>query len=117
MKSNCPLAVWSLILGILSIFSCGPLTGIPAIICGHLARSKIKMEPETLSGDGMALAGLIMGYFSVVLFIIFVMLGIVLAITAPLIIKMFKDMQGAAQPVCNIMFDALSFIKTGCFCC
>jgi len=115
MKTNCPLAVWSLILGILSVITCGPFTGIPAIICGHLARSKIKMEPETLTGDGMALAGLIMGYFSVVAFIIFFILGIILAITIPSMIKMFQNLQNnPAQPVCDIMLNVVQQI--GCFC-
>ncbi|MDO9542911.1 MAG: DUF4190 domain-containing protein [Kiritimatiellia bacterium] len=83
MKTNAPLAIWSLILGILSIFACGPLTGIPAIICGHMARAKIKAEQETLTGDGMALAGLIMGYFSIVVFILLIIVGIVAAIAIP----------------------------------
>lgn len=109
MKTNSPLSVWSLVLGILSIFSCGPLTGIPAIICGHLARSKIKMDPDNLSGEGMALAGLIMGYFSVVLVILIIIGGILIAITAPAMIKMFQDLQnGPVQPACNIILNLLS---------
>ena len=104
MKTNSPLAVWSLILGILAIISCGPVSGIPAIICGHMARSKIKMEPDTLTGDGMALAGLIMGYFSVVLLFLLAIGGILLAIMAPAMIKMFQNLQnGSVQPACNII--------------
>ena len=37
------LAITSLILGICSITVCA-ITGIPAIICGHIARSKAKRE-------------------------------------------------------------------------
>jgi len=111
MKTNSLLAVWSLILGILAIISCGPISGIPAIICGHMARSKIKMEPDTLTGNGMALAGLIMGYFSIVVIILLVMAGIMVAIMAPTIIKMFQDLQnGSAQPVCNVILHTLSLI-------
>jgi competence protein ComGC len=55
-------AIASLVLGILSFLMFGLLTAIPAVICGHLAKSKIKSDPETLKGDGQALAGLIMGY-------------------------------------------------------
>jgi len=109
MKTNSPLAVWSLILGILAIISCGPISGIPAIICGHMARSKIKMEPDTLTGDGMALAGLIMGYFSIVVVILLAIAGIVIAIMAPSMIKMFQDLQnGSAQPTCNFLINMLS---------
>jgi hypothetical protein len=56
-------AVASLVLGVLSfIFSV--LTGIPAIILGHISRSEIRKSAGRLGGDGMALAGLILGYLS-----------------------------------------------------
>jgi hypothetical protein len=59
------LAVTSLVLGVLS-FLCflGPLTGIPAIICGHIARSRSKRLPSQYGGAGMALGGLTLGYAS-----------------------------------------------------
>jgi hypothetical protein len=56
------LAITSLVCGICQI----PfwfLAGIPAIICGHIARSQIRQTGE--DGDGMALAGLILGYLGV----------------------------------------------------
>lgn len=110
MKTNSPLAVWSLILGILAIISCGPISGIPAIICGHMARSKIKMEPDALTGDGMALAGLIMGYFSIVVVILLFIAGILIAIIAPSVIKMFQILHnGSPQPACSIIINMLSF--------
>ena len=55
------LAIWSLVLGILSFFTLG-LTSIPGVICGHLARGKIKRSIGKLSGSGLAMAGLITGY-------------------------------------------------------
>jgi len=61
------LAIWSLVLGIISLVGCafgGFLVGIPAVICGHIGRSKIKKNPR-LSGAGMALAGLITGYLGI----------------------------------------------------
>ena len=58
-------AVVSMILGIASIALClGILSGIPAIILGHLSRKKIAQSRGALKGDGMALAGLILGYVS-----------------------------------------------------
>lgn len=66
-------AVASLVLGILGMILIGPLGAIPAIICGHLARTKIKQKPHTYTGDGLAVAGLVLGYVSLVIFAVVVM--------------------------------------------
>ena len=65
-------AVASLVLGILSVICLGPLTGIPAIVCGHLARSRIRRQAGAVPGGGLALAGLIMGYLSLVMVLVWV---------------------------------------------
>lgn len=57
-------ATGSLVLGILSLVGFTILTGIPAVILGHISRTNIRESRGRLSGDGMALAGLIMGYIS-----------------------------------------------------
>ena len=58
------VAIWSLILAVLS-FTCGWLfTAIPAVICGHIARSKIRKSGGALGGKGIATAGLILGYIA-----------------------------------------------------
>ena len=59
------LAIWSLVLGILGLALLGPITGIPAVICGHMARSRIRKSNGELTGSGMALAGLITGYIGI----------------------------------------------------
>lgn len=66
---SCGLAVWSLVLGILAIVLCiiGPLFGIPAVICGHVALGRIKRAAGGLTGQGPAVAGLVMGYMSIVM--------------------------------------------------
>jgi type II secretory pathway pseudopilin PulG len=64
--STSGLALASLIMGI-GTFLLSILTGIPAIICGHLAHSKIKASGGALKGSGMALAGLILGYLSILM--------------------------------------------------
>lgn len=64
-KTTAPSAIWSLVLGILGFLCCYCFTGIPAVICGHVARGAIKREPQRLGGSGIALAGLILGYFSI----------------------------------------------------
>ena len=89
-KETSNLAVWSLILGIASLVFCCLPAAVPAIICGHLARTKTRQAPDTLSGSGMALAGLITGYVSVVAFILACVLGVIAAITVPSVIRMFQ---------------------------
>jgi len=59
-------ATASLVLGILSLLCFGLLTGLPAIILGHNSRGNIQQSRGRLTGAGMALAGLIMGYVSIV---------------------------------------------------
>ncbi|QMT41624.1 DUF4190 domain-containing protein [Neisseria shayeganii] len=55
------LAIVSLICGLLG-WTLLPLAGsIAAVITGHMARRDIRHNPA-LSGDGLALAGLILGY-------------------------------------------------------
>ena len=66
IKKTEPLAIWSLVLGIVSLVACGIFAGIPAVICGHIGRSRIRRNPS-LDGGGMALAGLITGYISIVI--------------------------------------------------
>jgi Domain of unknown function (DUF4190) len=49
-------------------FPCGSLfTAIPAVICGHVARSRIRKSGGALGGKGIATAGLILGYIALVL--------------------------------------------------
>ena len=57
-------AILSLILGILSLTILSIFAGIPAVILGHVSRSNIRKSMGKLKGDGLALAGLIMGYLS-----------------------------------------------------
>jgi hypothetical protein len=68
------LAIASLVCGLTQFLGFWIVTGIPAIIMGHIARKQIKLSGQ--QGDGMALAGLILGYIGLVLGII----GIVLII-------------------------------------
>jgi hypothetical protein len=72
-----PLAIWSLVLSLLSVcgFCCTPvvLTGIGGIVCGHLGLSRIKATPG-LQGHGLAMAGLIIGYFAIIGWLLWVVL-------------------------------------------
>ena len=64
---TCGLAKVSLVCGICTIvlFPLFFLFMIPAIVCGHVAQSRIRQAKGALLGGGMALAGLIMGYMGV----------------------------------------------------
>ena len=73
------MALVSMILGILSIFCMGALTGIPAIICGHIARKQFLESPVPQSGEGMAMAGLILGYIMTVLSLLYVIFMVLVA--------------------------------------
>jgi general secretion pathway protein G len=66
-----PLAIWSLVLTIVSLFSCGLILGIPGVICGHLALSKIRKN-TTLEGRRLAVAALVIGYISITLWLILI---------------------------------------------
>jgi hypothetical protein len=62
-----PTAIWSLVLAILSFFCGWLVTAIPAVICGHVARSKIRKSGGALGGMGIATVGLILGYIALAL--------------------------------------------------
>jgi hypothetical protein len=72
MSTN-SLARASLILGVAEFFSMG-LTAIPAVICGHLAKSEMRQTGQR--GDGMATAGLVLGYMAIIFWGIVVVLAI-----------------------------------------
>lgn len=60
------LAVLSLAFGIAG-WTLLPLVGaVVAIVCGHMGRSEIRRaQPGTVDGDGLAVAGLVLGYTQV----------------------------------------------------
>lgn len=62
-----PLAVWSLVLGILSLFCLSIFGAVPAVICGHSALRKIEKSSGTLGGNDLAIAGLVTGYIGIVM--------------------------------------------------
>jgi len=55
-------AVGSLICGILFVFFPAAIT---AVVLGHISRAEIRRSAGRLKGDGMALAGLILGYVGI----------------------------------------------------
>ena len=82
---NSALAIWSLVLGILSLTCFSIFSAIPGVICGHKALSKIKQSGGALTGQGMAIAGLVTGYLGLAWAVIFIPL--MLAIAVPNFVK------------------------------
>jgi hypothetical protein len=81
------MAIISLVGGITGWTVLPFLGSLAAIIFGHIAKSEIKKSGGMLAGNGMATAGLIMGYLSIAfgiclicVFIILPLLGIGLSI-------------------------------------
>jgi hypothetical protein len=62
------LAIWSLALGVLSlVIPCLMfITAIPGVICGHRGLAKINKSGGALTGNGLAIAGLITSYVGIV---------------------------------------------------
>lgn len=57
-------AIISLIFGIVSWFALPLIGALIAIVSGHMARGEIRRSGGNLGGDGMAMAGLILGYLN-----------------------------------------------------
>jgi len=77
-RQTCTAATVSLVFGILSWFLLPIIGAIVAIIAGHTARGEIRRSNGTLEGDGMATAGLVLGWvhlafiaFVILMFIVF----------------------------------------------
>ncbi len=80
-RQTSTMAVISLIFGVLSWCVLPFIGAVVAVVCGHSARSEIRRAPPgSIEGDGMALAGLILGWAHLALlillvFILFMFLG------------------------------------------
>lgn len=59
------LAIVSLISGIVSWFLIPFVAAVAAIITGHMAKNEIKKSNGTISGNGLATAGLVLGYIQI----------------------------------------------------
>ncbi|WP_370128934.1 DUF1707 domain-containing protein [Streptacidiphilus sp. EB103A] len=67
------LAVAALVLGLAELPTLG-VTALPALICGHIARGQLRDRDE--DGDGMAVAGIALGWIAVAIFFVVLFLGV-----------------------------------------
>jgi hypothetical protein len=59
------LAIVSLIAGIVGFVMLPVVGSVVAVVTGHMAKGEIRNSGGTISGDGLATAGLILGYIGV----------------------------------------------------
>jgi hypothetical protein len=76
------------VLGIIGFLGFGPLAFIPAVICGHAVRSRIKHSGGALRGEGMAISGLVLGYIGLALS---VLVGLLIAVSIPSFQKIRRE--------------------------
>lgn len=89
-QKNSGFCIASLFLGVFSIIG-GFLLVIPlllAIIFGHIGLSNVRSQ--NLKGKGLGIAGLIMGYFSICLWILIIML---IPLSTPIFLKKFEEIK------------------------
>jgi hypothetical protein len=86
------LAVISLIAGIASFFILPLLGAIAAIITGSMAKKEIRASRGRMSGEGMASAGMILGWINIGLSVIGICLAVLVLVG------------GVALPACLIPF-------------
>jgi hypothetical protein len=94
-KTN-TLALVSMILGIAGIplsfcYGMGVLSSIAALITGIIARKQIKDSAGKETGDGMALAGIILGSIFGILILLAVVVIVILALMGPAIGSIFSN--------------------------
>lgn len=105
-QQTSPLAIASLICGCL--FFCG-ITGILAIIFGHISLSQIKKSGGKLKGEGLAIAGLVIGYFS---FIPIILMIAAIAIPNLLRARIAANESSAAAVIRTINTAEISYQTT-----
>ena len=82
---NSSMAVISLVSGILGWTILPVLGSIVAIVTGHMAKNEIRESNGRIGGDGLATAGLILGYLSLGLGLIGLCIGLFFLVLFPLI--------------------------------
>jgi hypothetical protein len=65
VPQNSGKAIVSLIFGILGFFPLWVVGGIVALIVGYSAKSDIRKSAGQLTGDGMATAGIVLGWVNI----------------------------------------------------
>ncbi len=75
-------AIISLVCGILAWLGVFGLGGVLAVIFGHVAKKEIRTAIEPIDGNGMATAGLVLGYLNLAVTVLGVLLAILIIVGA-----------------------------------
>ncbi len=78
MTQTSNLATFALILGILSWIFLPFVAAIGAVITGHIGRRQIRESNGQLTGEGLATAGLVLGYLNIALSLVLLVIFCVL---------------------------------------
>ncbi len=78
-------AVASLIFAILSYTVVPFLGAIVAVICGHVARGEIRRASGAMTGDGLAVAGLIIGYINLAILPLIIAVALLAGLALPVV--------------------------------
>ncbi len=92
------LAIASLVCGIGAYIIPILIPAIIAVITGHMAKKEIRAGGGTVTGNGMATAGLILGYLNIALFILVIIGFTFLMVNSSTINSVFNDINSTLQP-------------------
>ena len=67
MPRTSSMAIVALALGVISFLGLFFIAGVGAIATGHIARREIRSSGGQVTGEGLATAGLVLGYINVIL--------------------------------------------------
>lgn len=90
-------------LGLLGNLGLGPFAGVPAVIAGHVASARARRWPLTHGGRGIAIAGFLLGYASLLLGP--PVLALLLSVAVP---PLLRHREGAVEQQCRTRLVALS---------
>ncbi len=105
-KPNSTMAIISLIAGILGITFVPFLGSIAAVITGYMAKKEIRASNGALAGDGLATAGLVLGWIGVALGVIGICITGVL-IVVPFCLALFASSQSQSSLILPALLAAL----------
>jgi len=80
MQTTSPWSVVSLISGIASYIALPFLGAIIALVTGYVAKDEIRKSNGTIGGEGMATAGIVLGWINIALILIAIALIVILII-------------------------------------
>jgi hypothetical protein len=77
------MAIVSLIAGIVGLTLLPIIGSVAAVVTGYMARKEIRLSAGTVTGQGMATAGLILGWIGVVLSVVGLCIACILVVLLP----------------------------------